>query len=753
MSSGLRGGSRRPPPDEDRERLFDSLATVEILEEFLQSRYIGMKRFSLDGAAALIPVLEAMLDAAAAAGVKVVLIGMSHRGRLMVITRIVGTALRALIAGFEDVDPRSVFGSGDVKHHMGATGVHVTPDGREISVHLVSNPSHLEAVNPVLMGRARARQERRGAHGRGEVLAINIHGDAAFAGQGIAAESLNMSGLRAYDVGGVIHLIVNNLIGFTAEPEELHSSRFSSDLARRVPLPVLHVNGEEPEAAVHAGRIAIDYRCRFESDILLDLIAYRRYGHSEIDDPTTTQPLLYRKIKTHPRLWESYGEKIGVGEAERAALKKRIVADLSEELERGREIESRPVISVLPSWWDDYRGGHYHRSFETETAVEQSVIDRVTEALTITPGGFTLHPKVKRLIDYRKAMIAGEKKIDWGMAEALALGSLLLEGTPIRFTGQDCERGTFNQRHAVFIDVETGKKHTPLATLGGDETPFHIYNSVLSEAAPVGFEYGYSRDMPDSLVIWEAQFGDFVNGAQVIIDQFITAGEDKWNLLSGLVMLLPHGYEGQGPEHSSARFERFLQLAGEDNIQVSLPSTAAQYFHLLRRQARRMWRKPLVAITPKSMLRAEPACCTVGDLTAGRFYPVLGDTEKIDATRILACSGKIAHELSAERRKRSNRDTAVITLEQFTPFPREELREMLQRYPRATELVWVQEEPANMGALAYVRPLLERSARRLRIRSVKRTESASPATGSARAHGLEQKTLVRLAFERIGESL
>ncbi len=749
-SNWLAERMERKPQALDQDKMLERLASVELLEEFLHARYIGTKRFALDGSAALIPLIDSLLDEAAELGVETALIGMSHRGRLNVMVHNVGTPTASLIAGFEDVDPTSVFGSGDVKHHLGATGVHHTSYGKEVRVHLVSNPSHLEAVNPVVMGRVRARQERMGDGGRHKIFAINIHGDAAFAGQGITAETLNLATLPGYRVGGVIHIVVNNLIGFTAEPHELHSSRFSTDVAKRLPIPIIHVNGEDPESVVRAGRIALEFRDAFESDVVIDIIGFRRFGHSELDDPTTTQPLLYKKIKSHPNLWESYARKIGASEKRVEMIRKKNIARYSRELDEGRGMEKRPVIRTLPPWWDHYHGGHYDPSMDVETAVSDKRLREVATRLTHLPRGFSCHPKVAKLLGQRSDMVEGKRKVDWGMAEALAFGTLLWDGVPVRITGQDSVRGTFNQRHASIYSTRSGDAYTPLRNLHSTQGRFDIFNSVLSEAAVLGFEYGFSRDFPDALVIWEAQFGDFANGAQIIIDQFVTAGEDKWDLLSGLVMLLPHGYEGQGPEHSSARYERFLQLAGEDNIQVCQPSTAGQYFHLLRRQVLRKWRKPLVVMTPKSLLRADPACSSFEVLRDGKFQTVIPDREITNAERVLVCSGKIAHELRAERKKRKAFDTAIVTIEQFVPFPKQALREAIRGHQAIKEVVWVQEEPANMGGLFFVRPLLEQISRGLRVSAVKRTESASPATGSSKAHGLEQKMLISLAFTRIG---
>jgi 2-oxoglutarate dehydrogenase E1 component len=736
------------PPSEDRRRILRRLAEVELFEKFLHARYVGTKRYSLEGAASLVTLLDAVLSAGAEQGAQSVLIGMSHRGRLSVMTRVVGIAPALVFAGFGDVDPRSALGGGDVKYHLGATGEYRTSDGASIGMHLVSNPSHLEAVDPVLMGRARARQKRIGAEGPMRILPIAVHGDAAFAGQGIASETLNLAGLPGFTVGGTVHIVVNNLIGFTTEPKDLHTARYASDAALRIPIPILHVNGEDPEAVARAARIALDYRYRFASDVVVDLIGYRRYGHSEVDDPTATQPLLYKKIAERRMLWESYASRVGAA-AEVAALRESIDADLEKELAAARTMTVKPVIRKLPSYWDGYAGGPFSDEAAIDSGVPAERLERIARHIATPPEGFAIHPKVAKGLGQRLAMGLGEAPVDWGMAESLAFGSLLLEGTSVRFAGQDSRRGTFNQRHAVWVDQETGAEHVPLQSLPASQGFFEIFDTPLSEAASVGFEYGFSRDYPEALVCWEAQFGDFVNGAQIILDQFVSAAEDKWGLLSGLVMLLPHGFEGQGPEHSSARLERFLQLAAEDNIQICQPTTASQFFHLLRRQVLSRMRKPLVVLTPKGMLRLASASSMRSELETGRFRPVFAE-DAPDARRILVCSGRIAHELKAERGKRNASDVAVVSLERLYPFPEKELAAALKQLSGAKEIVWVQEEPANMGALSFVRPQLQRLAGDRQLTTVKRSASASPATGSSKAHAIEQQRLIDLAFARLG---
>jgi 2-oxoglutarate dehydrogenase E1 component len=728
----------------DRAYILDRLIRSDLFEQVLQARYLGSKRFSLEGVTALIPLLDRVLDAAAQSGAEQIVLGMSHRGRLNVMAHIAGQRAADIFAGFEDVDPRSVLGSGDVKYHVGATGEYRTRSGRKLSVHLASNPSHLEAVDPVVIGRARAKQARiAGATGLAKILPIVLHGDAAFAGQGVWAETLNFADLSAYTVGGTIHVIVNNLLGFTTEPSQLHSSRFASSIAKRQAVPIFHVNGEDPDAVVRVGQMALEYRNKFGSDVVVDLIGYRRHGHSEVDDPTITQPLLYAKIKDHPQLWQIYAKQIGTDPAP-------AVETIRNELEAAHKaasgMQKKPRLRKLPSYWSPYKRGRFDNAYEVDTGVGVESLGEVADKLTSYPSDFAIHPKLKKLLEQRSEMGHGKRPVDYGMAEALAFGTLLLSGTPVRFTGQDVRRGTFNQRHAALVDTLTEAQYVPFEHLSANQARCEIFNSTLSEAGVLGFEYGFSRDFPEALVLWEAQFGDFANGAQIIIDQFISAAEDKWDLPSGVVMLLPHGYEGQGPEHSSARIERYLQLAAEDNIQVCQPSNAAQYFQLLRRQALRQWRKPLIVFTPKSMLRHPDASSPIEDFMRPRFEWVVPDREVSSAQRILICSGKIGHELRNERKKRGDTETAILFLDQLYPFPKNELRAEVARHPDARELVWVQEEPANMGALSYVLPRIKHYIKDIPVRSVKRSASASPATGSAKAHELEQRTLVTLAF-------
>ena len=615
-----------------------------------------------------------------------------------------------IFAGFEDVDPRSVLGSGDVKYHMGATGEYTTRSGGKVHIHLVSNPSHLEAVDPVTVGRTRAKQDRTGEGGREKYLPLLVHGDAAFAGQGILAETMNYADLPGYTVGGTIHVVVNNLLGFTTSYTEEHSTRFAACIARRQSIPIFHVNGEDVDAVVRVARIATEYRYKFGTDVVIDLIGYRRHGHSEVDDPTITQPLLYKKIKEHPPLWEIYADDIGVDR--RAVPGRRHPRRIRSRAETSRQHQAQaPDARACRNTGTTTTAastGPNSKSRPDSRAEELSELtttpDHLSRRLPHSPESEEAARTARR--DGRPA--SAPSTTAWPRLSPSPASSKA--GTHVRFSGQDSRRGTFNQRHSVLIDIENENEYVPLENIAPDQARCEIYNSTLSEAGVLGFEYGYSRDYPESLVLWEAQFGDFVNVAQAIIDQFISAGEAKWNLLSGVVMLLPHGYEGQGPEHSSARIERFIQLAAKHNIQIAQPSNAAQYFHLLRRQALRHWRKPLVVFTPKSMLRHADASSPIDDFTHKNFLNVIPDTEVGEADRILICTGKIGHELQAERKKRKDTTTAIVFLEQLYPFPEQEVAAEFDRHGKNADIVWVQEEPANMGALFNMLPRLKRIA-------------------------------------------
>jgi len=738
-------GRVEPGPAPDPHRTLELLLRSDLFEQVIQSRYLGTKRFSLEGVTALVPFIDELLNHAAEHGAISAIIGMSHRGRLNVMVNVVGCEAADIFSKFEDVNPRSILGGGDVKYHVGATGEYETRGGKNVDLHLVSNPSHLEAVDPVAAGRARAKQVRLGEGGQDKLIPIVIHGDAAFAGQGVLAETMNLSDVEGFSIGGTVHIVVNNLIGFTAAHHEVNSSRFATDIAKRLPIPIFHVNAEDPDAVLRIAALAAEYRYTFHSDVVVDLIGYRRHGHSEVDDPTVTQPLRYAKIKDHPPLYQIYSKQIG---ADIAARAKELQAELIEAQKEATVRKKAPVLSHLPGYWSPYCGRGFKPEYDVETGLTLEEIGTISEGLTAYPADFHIHAKIKKLLEQRLVMGQGKRPLDYGMAEAVAIGSLLKQQVPVRLTGQDSQRGTFNQRHSVLVDIENEQRFIPLNHLAADQAKFEVYNSILSEAGVLGFEYGFSRDFPEALVMWEAQFGDFANGAQIIIDQFISSGEDKWGLLSGVVLLLPHGYEGQGPEHSSARVERFLQLAAHDNMQICQPSSAAQYFHLLRRQVLRKWRKPLVVFTPKSMLRHPDAVSPIADLTRAHFLNVVPDTETQSAKRLLLCTGKIGHELRVERQKRGTEHTAIVFLDQLYPWPEAELESEFERHPEATEIVWVQEEPANMGALSFVMPRLRLIAGSRQVLSVKRSAAASPATGSAKAHELEQGTLIDMALGR-----
>ena len=737
-----------PPTLPDQRQVLERLIQADLFEQVIQSRYLGTKRFSLEGVTVLIPFLDEVFNRAAEFGAEKVVMGMSHRGRLNVMVNTIGKSAADIFSKFEDVNPRSILGGGDVKYHVGATGQFTTRTGGRLSLHLVSNPSHLEAVDPVAMGRARARQERIGEAGQAQVLPVVIHGDAAFAGQGIWAETMSLGAMPGFNVGGTIQIIVNNLIGFTADPDECYSSRFSSDLGKRMPIPIFHVNAEDADAVMRVATLATEYRYTFHTDVIIDLIGYRRHGHSEVDDPTVTQPLRYARIKNHLPLYDIYARQIGVDPSPRIKV---MQAELTEAQKLATQMTTTAVLAKLPVYWSNYAGGPYKAEYEVDTSLSAPEIEEISRRLTQYPAAFHIHAKIKKLLEQRAEMGLGQRVFDYGMAEAVAFASLLKQGTPVRLSGQDSQRGTFNQRHSVLVDIENEQHFIPLDHVSPEQARFQVYNSILSEAGVLGFEYGYSRDYPEALVLWEAQFGDFANGAQIIIDQFIASGEDKWGLLSGVVLLLPHGYEGQGPEHSSARVERYLQLAAHDNIQICQPSTAAQYFHLLRRQAMRAWRKPLVVFTPKSMLRNPDASSALESFALPRFQPVLPETEIKQVNRLLLCTGKIGHELRIERAKRPSSTTGIVFVDQLYPWPEAELTAEINRHPEAREVVWVQEEPDNMGGLSFVMPRLRRLFPERTVLSIKRSAAASPATGSAKAHELEQKTLISLALREEGK--
>jgi 2-oxoglutarate dehydrogenase E1 component len=741
-----------------RRRILERLVTAEEFEHFLHTRFVGHKRFSLEGAESAMAIIDELMHRASAQDVHEFVIGMAHRGRLNVLANVIGKPLEQIFSSFEMEEPMSAQGSGDVKYHLGASGVRTFADGREMVVSVSPNPSHLEAVDPVVEGIVRPKQDRLGDTARKRVIPLLIHGDAAFAGQGVVAETLNLSQLDGYSTGGTVHLIINNQIGFTTLPEEARSTPYSTDVARMVQAPIFHVNGDDPEAAIRAAQLAFDYRQQFGKDVVIDMFCYRRHGHNEADDPSYTQPILYKKIREHPSVAVLYAERLlregAMSEAELDGVRRSVKARLSAGFDAAeKRSEEFPVQELTPVAVEDSAPPR------PQTAVDRATLARVVEALTRFPEDFHLHPKLRGFIERRREMFDKGGPVDWAFAEALAYGSLVLEGTPVRLSGQDSSRGTFTQRHAVFFDYEDGHEYCPLRHVAPDQARFDVYDSLLSEEAVVGFEFGYSLGDPLTLVLWEAQFGDFVNGAQVMIDQFIAGSLVKWGQPSGLVLLLPHGYEGQGPEHSSARIERFLQLAAEGNLQVVYPSTPAQYFHLLRRQMhggedRRGVRRPLVVFTPKSLLRHAQAVSPVEDLAGGGFREVIagGTADPGCVTRVLLCAGKIYYDLAAAREQKHADHIALVRIEQLYPFAYGDVEDVLARYPADAEVFWVQEEPRNMGAWRYiheqVQPLIAQTRRV--IGYVGRNEGAATATGSHGRHQEEQKEIVEAAFAPSG---
>jgi 2-oxoglutarate dehydrogenase E1 component len=726
----------------------ERLNAAEAFEKFLATKYVGTKRFGLDGCETAIPVIDTILSAAAAEHLDGAVIGMSHRGRLNVLANVVGKSYDQIFKEFEGhIKPDSVQGSGDVKYHLGAHGKFTSAEGDVLNIELAANPSHLETVDPIVMGMVRAAQDGINPPLAFSVLPLLIHGDAAFAGQGLVAECLAMSDLSGYRVGGTIHLIINNQIGFTTAPQFSRSSVYSSDVAKTVQAPIFHVNGDDPEACVRVAKIAYDYRQKFHKDVVIDLIGYRRLGHNEGDDPSYTQPLMYKAIAEHRSSRKMYVETlvkrgdITVDQAEQHLLDYQ--SKLQSALDETRAHAPVPIKAAKPPL---PVGVVPH----VNTGVDRSVIETIFAKLTQYPEGFTPHPKLAKQFELREKTFREEGEVEWALGEAFAIGSLLLEGTSVRLTGEDTRRGTFSQRHAALIDYENERNWVPLAELPTANANFWVYDSLLSEYGALGFEYGYAHANHDALVAWEAQFGDFVNGAQIVIDQYIVAAEDKWGQQNGLVMLLPHGYEGQGPEHSSARIERFLQLCAEDNIQVCNATTAAQYFHLLRRQVRRDMRKPLVVFTPKQPLRMKESRSKIEDFTLGSFEEVLGDVAAPAAEtvkRVVICSGKVAWDAMSERTKR-NAPVAVVRVEQLYPFPLDQLVAEIEKYPNAEELVWLQEEPENMGPWHFVEHRIWRLKERgYDLRHVARVESGSPATGSMAIHQQELADLMDGALD------
>jgi 2-oxoglutarate dehydrogenase E1 component len=738
---------------EARLRALRQLIAADAFEQFVRKKFPGAKVFSIDGTESLIPLIDWTLERAAEQAIDKVVLGMAHRGRLNVLTNVFKKPPCDLFRSFEDRLPQGPKGHGDVRYHLGDDVVWKSPSGKSLALSMCFNPSHLEYVNSVAMGRVRAIQDPPNAK-RG--LTVLLHGDAAFAGEGVVYEALNLGRLAAYDTGGVFHVVINNQIGFTTTPEEARSTIYATDVARAVQIPVLHVNGEDLQAVVHAVDIAMDFRAKFHRDVVIDLMGFRRWGHNETDEPAFTQPRLYATIEKHRRLRETFVEeaiaagavtKQQVDEIEQQAVQ--YLRDQYDEAtkEAAPNCDQRPLDGSATAVSPVHTGGA-EPDDKLQTGLPLSKLQTLLNKLAETPRDFHVHPKLKRSQDDRRKMAAGEELLDWSTGEALAIASVAVEGHRVRFIGQDTQRGTFSQRHAILHDVIDGRTHNIFSQLDpGHQAVVDIINSPLSEAAAMGFEYGYSLETPSALVAWEAQFGDFANVAQVIIDQFLSSAEDKWDQLNGLVLLLPHGFEGQGPEHSSARLERFLVLAAEDNIQIAQPSTPAQYFHLLCRQVKRPWQKPLVVFTPKSLLRHRQARSPMAELSAGQFQRVIGDDNIENASKILLCSGKIYYELLAFKQEKQRDDVALVRVEQFYPLPDSFLRDALEDAPEETPVVWVQEEPENMGACRYWKARFgNRLWDRYPLSYISRAESASPATGSKAIHRQEQQQILEDAF-------
>jgi 2-oxoglutarate dehydrogenase E1 component len=738
--------------------ILERLTDAEAFERFLDKKFTGTKRFGLEGGESLIPAMEQIFKRGSQLGIQEIVLGMAHRGRLSVLANVMGKPFQAIFAEFQGTSahPEDVQGSGDVKYHLGTSADRVF-DGRSVHLSLTANPSHLEAVNTVVLGKVRAKQRQRNDEARDKVMGLLLHGDAAFAGQGLVPEAFALSDLKGYETGGTVHIVINNQIGFTTSPKFSRSSPYCSDVAKIVAAPIFHVNADDVEAVVHAARVAIEYRQRFKKDVVLDMICYRRHGHNESDEPAFTQPLMYRKIAGHPTTRAIYADRLakeGVVAKEEA---ERIAADTETRLGQAFEA-SRGYKVNKADWLEGSWAGMTVAYGDERRGVTGVSIERLKEvglALTRVPENFNANRKIVRQLEAKRKMIEQGEGIDWATAEALAFGTLLVDGHPVRLSGQDSGRGTFSQRHAVLVDQETEATYVPLSNIRFGQAPFEVIDSPLSEAGVLGFEYGYSLAEPQTLILWEAQFGDFANGAQVIIDQFLSSGESKWLRMSGLVMLLPHGYEGQGPEHSSARLERYLQLCAEDNIQVCNCTTPANYFHMLRRQVMRDFRKPLVLMSPKSLLRHKLCVSKLSEMATGEtFHRVLWDSGEVgpdgDIRRVVLCSGKVYFDLAEERARRGQKDVYILRVEQLHPFPRKALLQEMGRFPGA-EIVWCQEEPRNMGAWGYIHERLEDVLAELgrageRPGYAGRAEAASPATGLHSRHLAQQKALVEEAL-------
>ncbi|NVB39463.1 2-oxoglutarate dehydrogenase E1 component [Pseudenhygromyxa sp. WMMC2535] len=743
------------PPKDEQLRLLSSLVNVDTVDHFLHSKFLGAKRFSISGAESLIPLLDCLIEGAADHAIGEVIFGMAHRGRLNVLMNILGKSPKEVFSEFSNTDAESYIGAGDVKYHLGYHRIRRTATGKDIYLALAFNPSHLEAITPVIQGRVRAKQDAVSTLGHAASLAVTMHGDAAFCGQGVVAETLNMAALDGYECGGVIRVVINNQIGFTTDPKDARSGVYATDVSHVLGVPVFHVNGDDPEAAAYVARLAVDWRQRFHRDVIIDLICYRQFGHNEGDDPTFTQPRMYEIIKNHASVRKQYEarliERQTISESECEAMAERFTAEFDQALDEAKTSDPKLAFAPMHGIWERYKGGPERDAGEPETAIPTPELERLGAALTTIPEGFHIHRKLQRLLKQASEMYAGEAELNWAAAELLAYASIVDQGHPVRMSGQDVRRGTFSHRHAVFTDTKNNETWTPLQHIRDGQAPFSIYNSPLSEFSVLGFEFGYSLAAPHGLTIWEAQFGDFANSAQVIIDQFLSSSEDKWNRISGLTLLLPHGYEGQGPEHSSARLERFLQLCAEDNMQVCYLTTPAQLFHCLRRQVLRNWRKPLVMMSPKSLLRFRPSFSPRERIIEGKFHRVIddhaADPEKVEL--VLLSAGKVHYDLREARETRAREDVALVRVEQLYPFDstEEELAAALARFPKAKMVRWVQEEPRNMGSWPFIYPrLLERFGQSHTLEYAGRAASASPATGSPEAHKVELSRVLDAAF-------
>jgi 2-oxoglutarate dehydrogenase E1 component len=740
-------------------RILTRLTDAVTFEEFIRRKFPGAKTFSLDGSESLIPLLDLAIEKAGDHGIQEIVLGMAHRGRLNVLANIMGKSARQIFREYADADWRQRSGKGDVKYHLGHSTDWTTASGAKVHLSLCFNPSHLEIVNPVVLGRTRAKQDRAGDQERRKGMALLIHGDAAFAGEGVVQETLNLSQLAGYKVGGTLHVVVNNQIGFTTSPGEARSTTYATDVAKLLQVPIFHVNGEDPEAVAQVVRLAMDFRLEFKRDVVINMYGYRRLGHNEGDEPAFTQPVLYRAIARRKSVREGYLDHLlalgGVTREDADAIATRRRELLEKELSESKSERPSPLQEPLKGIWSKFKGGPEPSEENAETGVERAKLVEILERQSRVPADFHPHPKIRKLLQSREQMAKGEQPLDWAAAEALALASLACQGCRVRMSGQDSERGTFSHRHAVLHDHQDGRRYCALENLCDTQAPIEIYNSPLSEVGVLGFEYGYSLDYPDGLVIWEAQFGDFWNVAQPIVDQFIASAEDKWQRLSGLVLLLPHGFEGQGPEHSSARMERFLMLSAEDNIQVVCPTTPAQFFHCLRRQGLRAWRKPLVIFTPKSLLRHPQVVSSLEECATGGFRRIIPDTGINPATtkRVLLCTGKIYFELTGYRAEQKREDVAIVRVEQLYPLRRDELQATLAPYPKDTPVVWVQEEPANMGAWVFLRINFENELfGRHPFSGIMRPVSASPASGSHRRHKHEQAEIISRAFAELQQA-